>query len=268
MGGWAWAHRCTSPCASKDLPVPGGPIKTTGENRGEGLSDAISETDPQEEAVVPLQARAQAPEAQATADDVNAFVAQAAPLIADEPLANGMVLRGFAKIPSLPQITDVWGLHAASCAIYPMYRGLAALAGMTAIPAGNNIDDQIASLGEHWAEHDYFFCHYKYTDSAGEDGDFDAKVQRLQDFDAALPGFRDLGADVLVISGDHSTPAVMAAHSWHPVPFLLHSQRSRFRADAAFTEAACARGLLGTFPAQEALPMAMAHAGRLAKYGA
>lgn len=236
--------------------------------RAEGLSDEITETDPQQEGVAPLEATAASPDARSTADAVNAFVAQAGPLIAKEPIANGMVLRGFAKIPDLPQIADVWGLDAASCAIYPMYRGLAALAGMTAIPAGDDIADQAASLREHWDEHDYFFCHYKYTDSAGEDGDFDAKVQRLKDFDVALPGLCDLGADVLVISGDHSTPAVMAAHSWHPVPFLLHSLRTRFHAEAAFTEADCARGLLGTFPAQEALPMAMAHSDRLAKYGA
>lgn len=236
--------------------------------RGPGLSDQITETDPQAEGVAPLRSEARDPAAAATAAAVNSFVDQAAALIRDEPLANGLVLRGFATIPSLPQMPEVWGLHPASCAIYPMYRGLARLAGMTALPAGDNIDDQIASLGEHWSEHDYFFCHYKYTDSAGEDGDFDAKVQRLQDFDAALPGFRDLAPDVLVISGDHSTPAVMAAHSWHPVPFLLHSPTTRSTPGAAFTEADCGRGLLGTFPAKESLPLAMAHAGRLAKYGA
>ena len=241
--------------------------------RGAGLSAAVSETDPQAEGVAPLPSRAltpqaQAPEAQATAAAVNEFVARAAPLIADEPLANGLVLRGFATIPALPQMSEVWGLTPASCAIYPMYRGLARLAGMTAIPAGNDIGDQIAALGEHWPDYDYFFCHYKYTDSAGEDGDFDAKVERLQEFDAALPALRDLGPDVLVVSGDHSTPAVMAAHSWHPAPFLLHSRTTRRRAGAAFSEADCARGMLGTFPAKEALPLAMAHAGRLAKYGA
>ena len=236
--------------------------------RGDTLTDQLSETDPQQEGVVPLQSRALAPEGAAAAAAVNAFVAQAAPSLASEPLANGLILRGFATIPRLPQMPDVWGLTPASCAIYPMYRGLAHLAGMTAIPAGDSIADQTASIGEQWSQYDYFFCHYKYTDSAGEDGDFDAKVQRLQDFDAALPALRTLGPDVLVISGDHSTPAVMAAHSWHPVPFLLHSATTRFRAAAAFTEADCARGLLGTFPAKEALPLAMAHAGRLAKYGA
>ena len=236
--------------------------------RGDTLTDQLSETDPQQEGVVPLQSRALAPEGAAAAAAVNAFVAQAAPSLASEALANGLILRGFATIPRLPQMPDVWGLTPASCAIYPMYRGLAHLAGMTAIPAGDSIADQTASIGEQWSQYDYFFCHYKYTDSAGEDGDFDAKVQRLQDFDAALPALRTLGPDVLVISGDHSTPAVMAAHSWHPVPFLLHSATTRFRAAAAFTEADCARGLLGTFPAKEALPLAMAHAGRLAKYGA
>ncbi len=236
--------------------------------RGAGLSAAISETDPQAEGVAPLPCRALGPEGEATAAAVNEFVARAAALIGDEPAANGLVLRGVASIPSLPQMRDVWGLRPASCAIYPMYRGLARLAGMTALPAGDDIGDQTAALGEHWDDYDYFFCHYKYTDSAGEDGDFDAKVRRLEEFDAALPGLRALEPDVLVISGDHSTPAVMAAHSWHPVPFLLYSRTARYRAGAVFSEADCAQGMLGAFPAKEALPLAMAHAGRLAKYGA
>ena len=238
--------------------------------RGEGLSAAVSETDPQAEGVAPLRCAplSQGPEALRTADTVNAFVAAAGPLMAEEPQANGLVLRGFATIPALPQMADVWGLTPASCAVYPMYRGLARLAGMEALPAGSALDDQIAATGEHWHRFDYVFLHYKYTDSAGEDGDFDAKVARLEEFDAALPGLQALQPDVLVVSGDHSTPAVMAAHSWHPVPFLLYSSHARYRADAAFDELHCARGALGTFPAKEALPLAMAHAGRLRKYGA
>ena len=190
------------------------------------------------------------------------------PLLAQEPRANGLVLRGFATIPALPQITDVWGLTPASCAVYPMYRGLAHLAGMEALPAGDTLHDQIAATREHWSRFDYIFLHYKHTDSAGEDGDFEAKVARLEEFDAAFPDLRTLEPDVLVVSGDHSTPAVMASHSWHPVPFLLHSSRARYRADAAFDELHCGQGALGTFPAKEALPLAMAHAGRLTKYGA
>ena len=238
--------------------------------RGEGLSAAVSETDPQAEGVVPLRSAplSQEPEARRTADAVNAFVEAAGPLIADEPLANGLALRGFATIPELPQMADVWGLTPASCAVYPMYRGLARLAGMEALAAGGALNDQIAATREQWHRFDYVFLHYKYTDSAGEDGDFDAKVARLEEFDAALPALQALQPDVLVVSGDHSTPAVMAAHSWHPVPFLLYSSHARYRADAAFDELHCARGVLGTFPAKEALPLAMAHAGRLGKYGA
>lgn len=238
--------------------------------RGEGLSAQISETDPQRTGVAPLISEALdgSEGARRTAAAVNAFVAGAASLQADASPANGMVLRGFSTIPSLPQIADVWGLRAASCAIYPMYRGLAKLAGMKALAAGSTFADQVASVRSHWDEHDFVFMHYKYTDSAGEDGDFAQKVARLEEADAALPSVLDLAPDVLLIAGDHSTPATMAAHSWHPVPFLLHSRWVRGQAEATFDELSCARGELGTFAAKEALPLAMAHAGRLAKFGA
>lgn len=236
--------------------------------RGEGLGDAVSETDPQRSGVAPAECRALAPESRRTAEAVNRFVAAARSLLAGAGPANGLVLRGFAKVPTLPQLADIWGVRPASCAIYPMYRGLAKLVGMRALPAGSSLGEQIASLRAHWDQFDFFFLHYKSTDSAGEDGDFAAKVARIEEVDAQLPAVLDLWPDVLMIAGDHSTPAVMAGHSWHPVPFLLHAPQVRFHTGATFDEESCARGALGIFPAKEALPLAMAHAGRLTKYGA
>jgi 2,3-bisphosphoglycerate-independent phosphoglycerate mutase len=149
-----------------------------------------------------------------------------------------------------------------------MYRGLARLVGMEAIDAGDSLDTQFAALRRHWDEYDFFFVHYKATDSAGEDGDFARKVEAIRDFDRCLPQLLDLRPDVLIVTGDHSTPAVMGAHSWHPVPLLMHGPRVRPDSSRHFTELECARGGIGTVPAMEVLPLAFAHAGRLAKYGA
>jgi 2,3-bisphosphoglycerate-independent phosphoglycerate mutase len=149
-----------------------------------------------------------------------------------------------------------------------MYRGLAKLVGMEALPTGPSLDDSIASVRESWGRFDYFFVHYKHTDSAAEDGDFDRKVAKLEEVNAGLPALLDLGPDVLMVTGDHSTPSVMAAHSWHPVPFMMRAPWLRADACDAFNEPALQQGSLGTFPAVEALPLALAHAGRLAKYGA
>ena len=236
--------------------------------RGDALSAAVTDTDPQRTDAAPLPCEPLEPAARRTADAVNRLVAAAEAILAPRKTANGLLLRGFAKTPSLPQLPDVWGLRPASCALYPMYRGLAALAGMTPLPAGDSLADQIAALRDHWQRFDFFFLHFKGADSAGEDGDFDTKVTRLGEFDAHLPDLLDLQPDVLLITGDHSTPALMAAHSWHPVPFLLHSPWVRPDPDARFDERHCARGAMGAFPAKEALPLAMAHARRLAKFGA
>ncbi len=159
-------------------------------------------------------------------------------------------------------------MRAGAVAAYPMYRGLAKLVGMTVLPASSTYDDEIEALRAHWDEFDFLFVHYKAADSAGEDGDFNAKGLALEAFDAAVPKLRELAPDVLMIAGDHSTPAALAAHSWHPVPFLLHSQWMRPDDTAAFNERACRSGSLGIFPATEALPLAMAHTQRFTKYGA
>lgn len=236
--------------------------------RGDGLSDRLSETDPQREGVEPPPVEALAPEAQATAEIVNRFVAGARERLDGRQPANMLLLRGFAKHPRLPLMADVFGLRAAAIAVYPMYRGLAKLVGMTVLTTGSSLEDEVATLREHWEAFDFFFLHFKRPDSAGEDGDFEAKVAALEAFDAAIPAVHELEPDVIMVGGDHSTPSVLRSHSWHPVPFLLHSRWVRPDRARAFNESACREGALGVFPATEALPLAMAHARRLTKYGA
>jgi len=236
--------------------------------RGGGLSDQIAETDPQREGVPPLDPKALAAEAEATAELVRRFVSEARKRLDGKQPANGLTLRGFAKQPELPCFPDVFSLRAGAIAAYPMYRGLAKLVGMNVLATGSTFDDEIATLRKHWHDFDFFFLHYKAADSAGEDGDFERKMAALEAFDRSLPALQELGADVFMIAGDHSTPALVAGHSWHPVPFLLHAKLSRADDCDAFNERACLRGALGTFPAVEVMPLAMAHAQRFAKYGA
>jgi 2,3-bisphosphoglycerate-independent phosphoglycerate mutase len=236
--------------------------------RGDGLSDAVSDTDPQAVGALPLPARPTGPDGEATATLVNEWTAQAAKRLADRLPANMALLRGFAKSPDWPSMPDAFKLRAAAVAHYPMYRGLAKLVGMKALDVGPRLEDTIATLKENWGSFDFFFCHYKYTDTAGEDGDYDGKVEKIEEVDAAIEQIVDLEPDVLMITGDHSTPALMAAHSWHPVPFMLRSKLGRTDPCESFNEHALITGSLGTFPAREALPLAMAHAGRFKKYGA
>ncbi|MEX0783545.1 MAG: 2,3-bisphosphoglycerate-independent phosphoglycerate mutase [Dehalococcoidia bacterium] len=236
--------------------------------RGEGLGDQVTTTDPQVTGVTPLTAQGADDASQNTAALVNEFVLRAEDLLRDQPQANGLMLRGFAKYPSLPDFGETWGLRAAALAVYPMYRGLAKLAGMDALACPGGLEEQLAVVKQRWDDYDFFFIHYKKTDAAGEDGDFERKTHAVEEFDSWLPGLLDLDPDVLMIAGDHSTPALMAAHSWHPVPFLLSSRYCRQGGAENFNEAECLKGSLGIFPAVESLPLAMAHAMRLEKYGA
>jgi 2,3-bisphosphoglycerate-independent phosphoglycerate mutase len=236
--------------------------------RGEGLSDQLADTDPQREGRPPLPATATAPEGESTARLVNDFLAQAATLLRDEAPANMLLLRGFAKRPHWPTMQEVFKLRAAAIAYYPMYRGLGKLVGMTPLPSGPRLEDAISSLRENWGRFDFFFLHYKATDTAGEDGDFDRKVEAIEAADKALPALVELEPDVLIVTGDHSTPAVLAGHSWHPVPIVIRARWARADACDAFNEVELQRGILGTFPAKDVLPLALAHAGRLKKFGA
>ena len=236
--------------------------------RGEGLEDGLTQTDPEREGVAPPPVRALRPEAQATAELVNRFIEMAKQKLFEHPTANGVLLRGFAKHPDFPPMPEVTQMRAGAFAVYPMYRGLAKLVGMTVAPGGGTPASQLKAMKSRWNDFDFFFYHFKPADAAGEDGNFRAKVEALEQFDSLVPDLRALGADVMMVAGDHSTPAQMAAHSWHPVPFtLLSNLGERDRVDE-FNEESCLRGALGIFPAKEVLSLAMAHAGRLMKFGA
>jgi 2,3-bisphosphoglycerate-independent phosphoglycerate mutase len=235
--------------------------------RGDGLSDQLTGTDPQRTEAAPLPVDALSAGAIKTADAVNVFIAQAKDLLKREKKANMVLLRGFSQLPDLPPMGQAYALNPAAIAAYPMYRGLAHVVGMNVIPTGASFDAELETLAEHYQEHDFFYIHYKPADAAGEDGDFEAKVKALEELDARIPRLMELDPDVLVVAGDHSTPAIMAAHSWHPVPVLVRSTLTRGDGVDAFHERACAAGSLGTFPATNLMLLALAHAGKLTKYG-
>ena len=235
--------------------------------RGEGLSELISETDPQVTGAAALPVKPLTPEAKRTAELVNEFVSQASKLLAEEERANMVLLRGFAQMPNLPPMNDAYQLNTAGIAAYPMYRGLAEVAGMKVIPTGRTFGDEVETLRQNFDNHDFFFIHYKPADAAGEDGDFDAKVKCLEDLDPFIPPIRELNPDVFLVAGDHATPAIMAAHSWHPVPFMLHSKLTRGEGVPRFNERTCAQGSVGSILATQVMLLAMSHAGKLQKYG-
>jgi 2,3-bisphosphoglycerate-independent phosphoglycerate mutase len=236
--------------------------------RGEGLEDGLSQTDPEREGVEALPVRATSKKAEATAKLANEFIKQARDILSDQKQANGLLLRGFAKHPDLPSMPEVTQMRAGAFAVYPMYRGLAKLAGMEVSPGGGTQESQLEALKSRWDDFDFFFYHFKRADAAGEDGDFRAKVEALEEYDKLIPQLRELDADVLMVAGDHSTPSQLAGHSWHPVPFLLHSKLGTTDDVDQFHEMSCRRGSLGIFPARHALSLAMANANRLMKYGA
>lgn len=236
--------------------------------RGPGLSGAVTDTDPQATGVAPLAPQPLDAEAARTAEVAAEFVKQARAILTDEPKANGMVLRGFAGRPALPSYEALYGLRAAAIAVYPMYKGLARLAGMTLVGEATTLAEQIDTLAACWNDFDFFFLHFKYTDSTGEDGAFEQKVERIEELDAAIPRIEALGPDVLIATGDHSTPSLLKSHSWHPVPTLLVADTCRPDGLAGFSERDCLRGGFGIFPAKHLMLLAMAHAQRLGKYGA
>lgn len=239
--------------------------------RGEGLSDQVEDTDPQVTGVEPLPARASSPEGERMAQIANQWLAQAKERLKGQEPANMVTLRGFATDPRLPKFKDVYKLNAACVAVYPMYKGVSRLVGMKVIDTDMHfsVQDEFDTVAKIWNDYDFVFCHVKYTDSRGEDGNFEGKCQVIEEVDRALPTLLDLNPDVLIITGDHSTPAKYRAHSWHPVPTLLYAPETHMpdRLEV-FGERECMRGALGQFPATDLMPLALAHAKRLQKYGA
>ncbi len=236
--------------------------------RGSGLSGALSETDPQATGKPPLPVRGLNAEARPAADIVNSFVTQARRMLADETPANMILLRGFDQLPDLPRFPEVFHLRAAAVAAYPMYRGLARLVGMEILKTGAGFADEVVTLRQHWDAYDFFFLHYKDTDKAGEDGDFDAKVAALERLDAFIPEIVAQQPDVMVVTGDHATPSILAGHGWQPVPIVLAGRYSGADPVTAFNERSCAAGTLGVMPAQHLMPLVLANALRLTKFGA
>jgi 2,3-bisphosphoglycerate-independent phosphoglycerate mutase len=238
--------------------------------RGSGLKDDLSDTDPQQTGVQPWAVHATQPGSEKAAAAANEFIEQARCLLANRHPANMIMLRGFASLPRIPTFNELYQLRAAAIAIHGMYRGVARLAGMEILPVeGNCLADEFSALEKRWKDFDFFYLHVKKTDTLGEQGDFAGKVKAIEEVDGQIPRLVALKPDVLVICGDHSSPAVLKSHSWHPVPFLL-SAPNTVRADTQnqFGERCCAMGGLGTINSLEAMPLALAHAQRLTKFGA
>ncbi len=237
---------------------------------GRKFSEAVSETDPQKTGVPTLPSRPldESKEAKETADLINRFFKEVKACLKNESPANGILLRGFALYRQIPSFSEVYGLNACAIAGYPMYRGLASLVGMEVIETESGVESQFAKLREVWDDYDFFFVHIKYTDSFGEDGNFEAKVSVIEEVDRNLSAVLELNPEVLIITADHSTPASYKAHSWHPIPLLLKSKWCRSSGIKSFGEQALLHGSLGIINSIDLMGLAMAHSGKLQKYGA
>ena len=236
--------------------------------RRDDLSPDVNDSDPQQEGVAPKTITALSPEAGRIADIANQFVAQAKITLAEHYPANMVLLRGFSRQPHFPTMGEIYKLRPAVIASYPMYRGLAKLVGMEVLETGTAIEDEFATLRRNYANYDFFFLHIKGADAAGEDGDFNGKVSVIEQIDNALTELISMESDVIVVTGDHSTPALLKGHSWHPLPILLYSRWCRPDRVGEFSESACILGGLGRFPASQIMNLAMANALKLNKFGA
>jgi 2,3-bisphosphoglycerate-independent phosphoglycerate mutase len=236
--------------------------------RGPGLAGGLNDTDPQKTGVPPLRFTDVAPAQQKTAEILTRFLAESAELLKPEPAANALTMRGIDALEKPPSFGDRFRVRAAAIAGYPMYRGVAGLVGMTVLEQAETPDALVRVLADGWADFDFFFLHFKKTDSSGEDGDFESKVHATEVFDGVVPGVLSVDPDVLLVTGDHSTPSRLASHSWHPVPVVLRAASARRDAVRTFGEAACLAGGLGTIRAVDLMPLMLAHAGRLTKFGA
>ncbi len=238
--------------------------------KGPGLSDKVNDTDSQQTGVPALDAEAVdgSKEAEKTARIANAFVQEVNKRLSGLSPANTLLLRGFASLPDIPSMKKRFGLSPVCLATYPDYKGVARLLEMDVIDDLHSLDEQLSALKENWAKHDYFFVHHKYTDSTGEDGNFEAKVEQIEKVDSFIPKFLGLKPDVFIVTGDHSTPSKMSAHSYHPVPFILRGEDQRPDGVTEFGERSCTGGSFPNMPGTKLMSLALAYAGKLKKFGA
>ncbi len=236
--------------------------------RGEGLSDKVVETDPQKEGERPFLPKPMDDEAKRTSDILTKLIEKAKEILREEKRANFLLLRGYAKLPRLEPFPEKYGLKALSLAYYPMYKGITRLLGMDTPDVGDTFEGAIAAYKELFDQYDFVYLHYKDTDKAGEDGDFLKKVEKIEKLDKLLPEILSTRPDVIVVTGDHSTPSLLKGHSWHPNPTLLYSPHAGADDVKFYTERECKKGYLGLIPATALMPLALANALRLKKYGA
>ncbi len=236
--------------------------------RGGDFSEEVAETDPQKTGLPPLEPTALIPQAKNTAAIMQELTEKMKNVLADEKTANAILLRGYARYRRFPSMVERFGLKPLAIASYPMYKGIARLLGMELVGATPTIEEEIQALHDNYQAHDFFFIHIKYTDSRGEDGQFAEKVKVIEKIDTFIPDICALNPAVLVVTGDHSTPAVMSGHSWHPVPVLLSAETCLPDLATSFGERACITGGLGRMPMKNLIAVALAHAGKMQKFGA
>ncbi len=236
--------------------------------RGKGLEEGLSDADPQVVGQKLKYTEPLRPEADEAAKIINEFIDKAIEVLREQSPANAVLLRGFAKHPALPTMGELFKLSPAAIATYPMYKGLAKLVGMEILEAGETIEKEFKTLKENYQKYDFFYLHIKKTDSYGEDGNFKKKVEIIEEVDKYIPELLILKPDVLVVTGDHSTPAILKGHSWHPNPFMLFSKYIRVDEVKQFNERECVKGGLGRFSAVDVLPLMLANALKLRKFGA
>jgi 2,3-bisphosphoglycerate-independent phosphoglycerate mutase len=238
--------------------------------KGADLGDSVTDSDPQRNGIRPREIKALYPEAEdiRTAEIANEFVQRVQRILKGRIPANTVVLRGFARYQRFPSMYEVYNLKAASIATYPMYKGVTRLIGMDILPTGDSLIDELNTLAENFDKYNFFYLHVKKADSAGEDGDFDRKVKVLEEVDKDIPFLMELKPDVVVVTGDHSTPSVLRSHSWHPVPLMIYSKWCRPDHIKRFSERDCSNGGLGRILAKQVMPIVMANALKLNKYGA
>jgi 2,3-bisphosphoglycerate-independent phosphoglycerate mutase len=234
----------------------------------EGLSDQLSDADPQKENKPKVYPKPLSSEAKNTAEIVNKVMDKVTEDLSEEEKANTILLRGFSKFPSIPSMKDLFKLKTAAIANYPMYRGLAKLVGMDVLEVGSEMEDLFSTLKKFYLKYNFFYVHVKKTDSYREDGNFKAKKEIIEKTDSFIPIILDLKPEVLVVTSDHSTPCALKSHSWHPNPFLLYSHTAQVDKVEKFTEKECSQGYLGRFPSLSAMPLMLAHAGKMVKFGA